>query len=116
MLLSAVLMLLLVIAAATAHHRVMKGKATYYADEYAGQTMACGGKYQPWKMVAAHHKLACGTRLKVKNRSNGRVVTVTVRDRKAKSDIILDLSKRAAKKLGFLDEGVDKVRAAVLHD
>ena len=37
-----------------AHHRSFEGEAAYYSNVYAGQTMACGGKYQPWKMVAAH--------------------------------------------------------------
>jgi rare lipoprotein A len=103
---------------ALAHHRVIWGKAVYYADHYAGDTMACGGKYQTWKMVAAHRKLPCGTRLRVKNRANGRKVTVTVRDRGPYGDdsIKLDLSKRAARRLGYLRQGVAKIKAVVLHD
>ena len=101
-----------------AHHRVIWGKAVYYADRYAGETMACGGTYQTWKMVAAHRKLPCGTRLRVKNRANGRRVTVTVRDRGHYGDdsIKLDLSNRAARKLGFLRQGIARIKAVVLHD
>ncbi|MDQ3951957.1 MAG: septal ring lytic transglycosylase RlpA family protein, partial [Actinomycetota bacterium] len=66
-------------APATAHNRVWRGEAIYYSDAFAGETMACGGKYRPRKMVAAHRKLACGTRVRVKNRANGRVVTLTVK-------------------------------------
>ncbi len=113
----AVLLVLAVTATfAWAGRRVIKGKAVYYADRYAGQTMACGGKYQPWKMIAASRHLPCGTRLKVKNRRNGRIVHVTVKDRGPYGDpgTVLDLSKKAAHKLGYLHRGHTRVRAVVL--
>nr|MDQ3956958.1 septal ring lytic transglycosylase RlpA family protein [Actinomycetota bacterium] len=44
------------VASATAHRRVWRGEAIYYSDDLAGETMACGGKYRPKKMVAAHRK------------------------------------------------------------
>ena len=102
----------------SAHHRVLWGEAVYYSNYYAGRTMACGGTYQPYKMVAAHRTLPCGTRLKVKNRSNGKIVKVTVKDRGPFGDPnrILDLSRRAARKLGYLSAGRARVRAVVLHD
>jgi rare lipoprotein A len=105
-------------APATAHDRVWKGEAIYYSDEFAGETMACGGKYRPRKMVAAHRKLACGTRIRVKNRANGRVVVLTVKDRGPYGDkgTIVDVSRRAARKLRFFDAGRTKVRLTVVHD
>ena len=100
---------------ASAGPRVVKGKAHYYSDELSGNGMACGGTYRPHKMVAAHRKLPCGTKLRVKNKANGKVVTVTVKDRGPYGDdeAVLDLSKRAARKLGYLDEGSAHVRAVV---
>lgn len=99
-----------------AHHRVIKGRALYYSNEYAGDPMACGPKYQPWKMVAAHRKLPCGTKLRVRNRANGNAVTVTVQDRGPYTDgYVLDLSRRAARKLGFLSQGSARIRAVVKH-
>ena len=99
-----------------AHHRVIRGKALYYSNAYAGDPMACGPDYQPWKMVAAHRRLPCGTRLRVKNRANGNVVTVTVRDRGPYTDgYVLDVSRRAARKLGFLRQGWTRIRAVVKH-
>ena len=58
----------------------LKGDAVYYANRYRGKRMACGGRYYPRKMVAAHRTLACGTKLRVRAR-NGVSVIVTVRDR-----------------------------------
>ena len=100
---------------AFAESRVVKGKAHYYSDELSGNGMACGGTYRPKKMVAAHRSLPCGTVLRVKNRANGKVVEVKVKDRGPYGDkeTVLDLSKRAARKLGYIDEGSARVRAVV---
>ena len=104
-------------APALAHVRVWKGEAIYYSDAFAGETMACGGKYRPRKMVAAHRKLPCGTVIRVRNRANGRVVRLTVKDRGPYGDkgTIVDVSRRAARKLRFFDDGRAKVRLRVLH-
>ena len=101
-----------------AHHRSFEGEAAYYSNYYEGRTMACGGTYQSWKMVAAHRTLPCGTRLRVKNKANGEVVRVTVRDRGpyGDEDRVLDLSRRAARKLGYINAGIARVRAVILHD
>ena len=103
---------------ATAHHRVLRGRALYYSNEYKGQTMACGGTYQPDKMIAAHRTLPCGTELKVTNKANGRSVVVTVQDRGpfGDKDTILDLSRRAARELDYIDAGSARVRAVIRHD
>lgn len=108
----------LLAAPATAHDRVWKGEAIYYSDELAGETMACGGKYRPRKMVAAHRKLPCGTTIRVKNRANGKVVRLTVKDRGPFGDkgTIVDVSRRAARKLRFFDDGRTKIRLSVVHD
>jgi rare lipoprotein A len=104
--------------AALGNHRIQRGDALYYANRYKGDRMACGPRYQPWEMVAAHRKLPCGKRVKVKNRRNGRVVRVTVQDRGpyGDPDAIIDVSRRAARKLGFLSAGRTKVKLIVLHD
>jgi rare lipoprotein A len=104
-------------ATVVAGRRVFKGQAVYYADRYEGQTMACGGRYRRRKMIAAHRKLPCGTKLEVTNRSNGRTVIVKVKDRGPYGDAntILDLSRRAAKKLRYVGAGRARVRAVIVH-
>jgi len=100
----------------SAHHEGFRGNALYYSDEYAGDAMACGPKYQPWKMVAAHRSLPCGTELRVRNVANGKLVTVTVQDRGPYTDgYMLDVSRRAAEKLGFIRQGSAKIRAIIRH-
>lgn len=99
-------------------HKRIRGEAIYYSNQFAGDNMACGPKYRPWKMVAAHRKLPCGTRLRVTNRANGEVVVVTVQDRGpyGDPDTILDVSRKAARKLDFISAGRTRVKAVVLHD
>lgn len=106
------------VSSSWADHRSFEGEAAYYSNYYEGRTMACGGKYQSWKMVAAHRTLPCGTRLRVKNKANGEVVRVTVKDRGPYGDEnrVLDLSRRAARKLGYINAGIARVRAVILHN
>ena len=103
------------VSPASARRRVLWGKAVYYSNAYRGEKMACGGRYRPRKMIAAHRTLPCGTKLKVKNRANGRVVWVTVRDRGpyGSKRVILDLSRRAARKLRYRQAGWARVKAVV---
>jgi len=89
----------------------VKGTATYYAKRYNGRRTHSGARYSPQKLTAAHAILPMGSRVKVVNPANDREVVVTVNDRcrKKKSEHI-DLSRAAAKKLGFLGKGLIQVR------
>ena len=59
------------------------GYASHYGvgDFYHGQRTASGSTFNAYSMTAAHPWLPFGTRLRVKNRNNGKSVTVTVVDR-----------------------------------
>lgn len=60
----------------------------------------------PAAMTAAHRTLPFGTRLRVTNRRNGKVVTVRINDRGPFiRGRVLDLSRAAARKLGFVRSG-----------
>ncbi|SNR50844.1 MULTISPECIES: septal ring lytic transglycosylase RlpA family protein [Hymenobacter] len=92
------------------------GKASYYADKFKGRKTASGSVYRPSKRTAAHNTLPFGTVVRVTNPRNHRSVKVTVTDRgpHAKGRVI-DLSKRAARKIGILDAGVAPVQLKVVR-
>ena len=100
-----------------AHRKYHKGDAVYYADMYAAGATACGGTYDPTALTAAHRKLPCDSRVRVKNLANGNKVVVTITDRGpyGDKDVIIDVSRKAAKRLGFWGEGRTKVRLVVLE-
>lgn len=118
MVLVGALSLVIIIVGSAAANEVIKGRAVYYSNVYIGQRMACGGTYRKWKMITAHRHLPCGTRLRVTNKRNGKKVTVRVKDRGPYGDtsIKLDLSRRAAKRLGFLHRGITRIRARILSN
>lgn len=89
----------------------MEGTATYYAKRYNGRKTTSGKRYNPEKLTAAHSDFPLGTRVKVVNLANDREVTVTVTDRcRRRKAPFIDLSRAAAKKLGFLGKGTARVR------
>lgn len=86
------------------------GVASYYAKRYNGRKTSTGVRYNPEKLTAAHQDLPLGTRVKVVNLANDREVTVVINDRCRERDFpFIDLSRAAAKKLGFLGKGTARV-------
>jgi rare lipoprotein A len=88
-----------------------KGRASYYADSFKGRLTANGERFRQGKRTAAHKTLPFGTKVKVTNLKNGRTVKVRINDRGPfVNGRVIDLSKKAARKLGMLDDGVAEVR------
>ena len=86
------------------------GKASYYADSFRGKPTASGQPYRPGKLTAAHKTLPFGTRVKVHNLQTGKTVKVTITDRGPfVKGRIIDLSRKAAKKIGLLRAGIAEV-------
>lgn len=80
------------------------GTASYY---WQGQKVACGGKFNPGALTAAHRTYPCGTKVRVTNKRNGRSVVVTINDRGPfVKGRIIDVSLAAAKVLGMTKAGV----------
>ena len=79
------------------------GRASWYA---LYSKTASGERMNPSAMTAAHRSLPFGTKIAVTNKNNGKTVVVRVNDRgpfiKGR---VLDLSKAAAQKLGFVGAG-----------
>jgi rare lipoprotein A len=87
-----------------------KGKASFYADFFQGRKTSNGEVFRQRKRTAAHKTLPFGTKVKVKNLKNGKTVTVRINDRGPFVEgRIIDLSKKAARKLGMVNDGVVQV-------
>ena len=92
-----------------------RGQGSYYADKFEGRKTASGTTYRGSKRTAAHNTLPFGTVIRVTNPRNHRSVQVTVTDRgpHAKGRIV-DLSRKAARKIGIIDAGVAPVQLKVV--
>jgi rare lipoprotein A len=90
------------------------GKASFYGHRFHGRSTASGETYDETKMTAAHRTLPFGTRVRVTNLENGRAVTLRVNDRGPhRKGRVIDVSYKAAKRLGFVRDGVTRVRVEV---
>lgn len=78
-------------------------------------TTSLGEKVQPWHLTGAHKTLPLPCLVKVTNLENGNSVNVRINDR---GPFIagrhLDVTPRAAKKLGFKEGGLTQTRMEVL--
>ena len=87
-------------------------KATWYGPGFWGNSTACGITLQPSTIGTAHKKLPCGTQVTFSHA--GRSVTATVIDRGPyRKGYAWDLTKKTAKRLGFLDVGAGSLAATV---
>ena len=83
------------------------GNASYYADKFVHRPMANGKKFSQHKLTAAHKTLPLGTKVKVINLTNHKRVKVRITDRGPfVQGRIIDLSKKAAKKIDMINAGV----------
>jgi rare lipoprotein A len=90
-------------------------RATYYAKRFDGRLTITDERYDPSLLTAATHDLPLGTMARVINPKNGREVVVRINDRPRKRKFpLIDLSRAAAKKLGFLSKGIITVRVIPL--
>lgn len=95
--------------------KTLYGTASYYAEKFNGRETANGEIYDSKKMTAACNVLPLGTWIRVTNLSNNRSVIVKTNDRlHARMKRIVDLSRAAAQKLGYIGKGLTKVKVEVL--
>lgn len=94
---------------------VYYGVASYYADKFKGRKTANGASYSHAAMTAACNVLPLGTWIKITNLRNNKTIVVQVNDRlHAKNNRLVDLSKSAAEKLGYIKNGLARVKVEVL--
>jgi len=91
--------------------RTRVGKASFYADKFAGRIMADGTPMSPYGDNAASKTLPLGTKALVTNLETGRTARVTIRDRGPYvRGRIVDLSPSTARRIGIdRKEGVAMV-------
>jgi len=88
------------------------GKASYYRLKGRTASGAHVGAY-----TAAHRTLPFGSRVRVTNLRNNRVVVVTVNDRGPFTrGRVIDVSVAAAESLGFRSAGVTQVKVEQIVD
>ncbi len=91
------------------------GTASYYHPGLVGRLTANGDRYSDQALTAAHRTLDLGTRVRVTNLENSKSVIVKVNDRGPYArGRVIDLSRRAARLLGFVHEGLARVRVEPL--
>lgn len=88
-----------------------QGKASYYANKFKGRRTANGEIFRQHKRTAASRTIPFGTKVRVTNLQNGKTVKVRISDRGPfVKGRIIDLSKKAARRIDMIREGVVPVR------
>jgi rare lipoprotein A (peptidoglycan hydrolase) len=94
----------------------LRGEASWYGPGFHGKKTASGEIFDQTKFTAAHKTLPLGSRARVTNIENGNSVEVEINDRGPFVEgRILDLSRAAAKALGFIAAGTAPVRVELLN-
>lgn len=93
-----------------------EGYASFYADALKGRKMANGDRYDPEELTCAHPSAPMGSVIKVARKDNpDQSVMVIVADRGPYVEgRIIDLSKKAAKELGIIQDGISEVVVALI--
>jgi rare lipoprotein A len=93
------------------------GTASWYGPGFRGRVTANGDIYNEMGMTAAHPTLQLPSVVAVTNLDNGRSVVVRVNDRGPFLEgRMIDLSRKAARRLGFEKHGTARVRVKVLEE
>ena len=93
------------------------GLASWYGEPHHGRLTASGEVFDMAGLTAAHRTLPLGTRLRVVNLENGRIVRVRVNDRGPYVDgRVLDLSREAARALEMVERGVALVKFEIIPE
>lgn len=95
---------------------VETGIASWYGPGFHAGNTANGEVYDQDELTAAHRTLQLPSLVRVTNLENGRSIVVRVNDRGPfKNGRIMDVSRRAADLLGFINKGTARVRLEVLE-
>lgn len=87
------------------------GRASWYGPGFHGKKTSSGERFDMNMMTAAHPTLPIPSYARVTNLANGKSVVVRINDRGPfHGNRVMDVSRAAANKLGFLSSGTAKIR------
>jgi len=87
------------------------GTASWYGEKFHNRTTAIGEPFDMFAVTAAHTTLPLPSIVEVTNLENGRRLRVRVNDRGPfVGDRVIDLSREAARQLGYERQGLARVR------
>lgn len=93
------------------------GEASWYGPGFHGRKTANGERFDKYDLTAAHRTLPMPSMVKVTNLENGKSLNLRVNDRGPfAKDRIIDVSKKAARVLGFELQGKAHVRVQFLPE
>jgi rare lipoprotein A len=91
------------------------GRVSWYGPGFHGRRTASGETFNTNDLTMAHRSLPLGSKVRVTNLDNGRSVVLRVNDRGPYiRGRIADLSRAAARRLDFVDDGVVRARIELL--
>jgi len=94
----------------------IEGIASYYAHDFNGKQTSNGEIFDMNALTAAHRTFPFGTKVRVTNLENNKIVVVRVNDRGPfKEGRMMDLSMGAAKEIDLIRTGTARVRLEVLE-
>jgi rare lipoprotein A len=94
---------------------IQTGIASWYGHDFHGKRTANGEVYDMDKLTAAHKYLPFHTLVEVENLDNNKKVTVRINDRGPFVEgRVIDLSRKAAQRLGIEDTGTARVRLRIV--
>ena len=92
-------------------HFSQTGKASWYGPGFHGKKTSSGERFDMNTLSAAHRTLPIPSYARVTNLSNGKSVVVRINDRGPfHGNRVMDVSKAAAKELGFIHTGTANVK------
>lgn len=95
----------------------LNGTASWYGPRFHGKKTASGEIYDQNKLTAAHKTVPLGSKARVTNLDNGNTVEVEINDRGPFIEgRIIDLSRAAARALGFVESGTAPVRVELIAE
>lgn len=97
------------------HIKTQYGVASFYSNKFEGRKTYTDEIFSQKKLTAASNTLPMHTWVRVTNLRNHRTVVLKINDKMhPKNRRLIDLSRAAARKLGFSGSGLARVRVDVL--